>query len=854
MQDFATDSSVTGPGPRGEAVDRISSPVTAWTLELLGAAEGVEVPDRVARALDGGLAVQVPGTVHTDLLGAGLIRDITVDGVESDDLWIARARWVYRTTVESPPAPFTRAVIGFEGIDTVGEISLNGRPRLRVQNMFRTHEIDITTELRAGPVTVAVELDSALAVAEAAEAVNPLPRPDIYPMPYNQVRKMACSFGWDWGPATVTAGLWKPVSLTTWTTARLKGVQVSARAGDTPSLSLRARCLGTAEALRVRLSGPVGDRDAGAELERTELERTVAVTGSAVELDLPVPGARRWNPVGHGSQSLYDVEIDLLNDSGRVLDRQVRRVGFRDVQLVQTPQATGVSCELHVNGHRIWVRGLNWIPDDPFPHRIGRERLRTRIEQAVATGANLLRVWGGGVFESEDFYDICDELGVLVWQDFLFACAAYPQDATTVAEVTAEAEDNVLRLRHRASLAVWAGCNENLWAYHDWGWQEDLAGRPWGLLYYTQILPDIVSRLDGTRPYVPGSPFSPGSRHPNDPSAGSMHIWDVWNDRDWPAYAEHTPRFAAEFGWQASANWPTISRGVGGPEHVAVADPALELHQKAGDGTDKLARGLAWHLPFPPTRGVEWVYATQCVQAGAVRFGISHLRSQHDVCSGAIWWQHNDLWPAISWSLVDVAGRRKLAWYALREVFAPRAALLTGGRPDATVTLVNDTPDEWTAEVRIRVLDAGGSGLAEVTRPRTVPARGHVRLPLGDVLPEGALGQTAGGQLVTAQVGTARSTLWLTGDPQVKLPEHRLVVDRVVPVDGGVDVEVVAGTLLRDLSLMADVEVAEAEVDRQLLTLLPQERATFRVTGTGVSQVPAERWSELFFSQAALLR
>jgi beta-mannosidase len=849
MQDFATDSSVTGPGRHGEAVDRISRPVTEWTLELLGAAEGVEVPGRISRALDGGLTVRVPGTVHTDLLRAGLIRDITVDGVESDDLWIARARWAYRTTVEPPTDPFTRAVIGFEGIDTVGEIFLNGRSRLRVQNMFRIHEIDITPELQAGPVTITVELDSALAVAEAAEAVNPLPRPDIYPMPYNQVRKMACSFGWDWGPATVTAGLWKPVFLTTWTAARLKEVQVSTRAGDTPGLSLRALCLGAADALRVRLSGPIGDRDA-----RAEVERTVAVTGSVVESQLPVPGIRLWNPVGHGSQSLYDVEVDLLDGSGRVLDRQVRRVGFRDVQLVQIPDRTGISCELHVNGHRIWVRGLNWIPDDPFPHRIDRGILRTRIEQAVATGANLLRVWGGGVFESEDFYDICDELGVLVWQDFLFACAAYPQDGTTVAEVTAEAEDNVLRLRHRASLAVWAGCNENLWAYHDWGWQKDLAGRPWGLLYYTQILPEIVSRLDGTRPYVPGSPFSPDSRHPNDPSAGSMHIWDVWNDRDWPAYAEHTPRFAAEFGWQASANWPTISRGAGGPEHVNVADRALELHQKAGDGTSKLARGLGWHLPSVPTGGVEWVYATQLVQAGAVRFGISHLRSRHDVCSGAIWWQHNDIWPAVSWSLVDVAGRRKLAWYAMREVFAPRAVLLTGGRPDATVTLVNDTPDGWTVEVRIRALDAEGSCLAEVALPRTVPALGHVSLPLGEVLPEEALGQDRGGQLVTAQVGTARSTLWLSEDPQVKLPGHRLVVDRAVPVDGGVDLEVVAGMLLRDLSLMADVEVADAEVDRQLLTLLPQERATFRVMGTGVSQVPPERWSELFFSQAALVR
>jgi len=858
MQHFVTDSTVTGRPQRDEVVDRTSRPITEWTLELIGVAAGVGVPDRVSQALRGGTSVRVPGSVHTDLMDAGLIRDIAVDGVEDDDLWISRARWRYRTTVERPPAPFARAVIAFEGIDTVGTVLVNDEPRLPVRDMFRTHEIDITAELAGGPVTVAVELDSALEAAEAAQALDPLPRPDIYPMPYNQVRKMACSFGWDWGPATVTAGLWRPVTLTTWTSARLEDVRVATRAGTEPGLSVRATATGRPDTLRVRLVGPTGQDQDGPDGDRDRnrpvLEASVAVRGTAAELDLPVPGAGIWNPVGHGPQPLYDVEVDLLDGAGRVLDRQVRRVGFREVRLVQTPDADGVSCELHVNGRRLWVRGLNWIPDDPFPHRIDRDRLRTRIGQAVATGANLLRVWGGGVFESEDFYDLCDELGVLVWQDFLFACAAYPEDTGTRAEVTAEAEDNVRRLRHRASLAVWAGCNENLWAFHDWGWQETLAGRPWGLRYYTELLPEVVSRLDGTRPYVPGSPFSPGPEHPNDPSAGSMHIWDVWNDLDWPAYADHTPRFAAEFGWQASANWSTISRGVGGPEHVDVADPALELHQKAGEGMRKLQRGLGWHLPSAPTRGVEWVYATQLVQAGAVRFGIGHLRSRHDVCSGAVWWQHNDIWPAVSWSLVDVAGRRKLAWYAMREVFAPRAALLTGGRRDAAVTLVNDTPEEWGARVTIRVLRPDGSCEAREELAATVPALGHLRLSPAGVLPPGSLDGTRGGQLVVVEVDGTRSVLWLASDLQVKLPDHRLRLDRVVAEDGGVRLEVVAQSLLKDLVLMADVQVAGAEVDRQLLTLLPGERAAFRVSGAGVRDVADDRWTGLFLSHASLLR
>ena len=238
------------------------------------------------------------------------------------------------------------------------------------------------------------------------------------------------------------------------------------------------------------------------------------------------------------------------SDLGATLDTWQRRVGFRSVRLDTAPDEHGTAFTLVVNDVPVFVRGVNWIPDDAFVTRVTRDRLATRLDQACAANVNLLRVWGGGRYESEDFYDLADERGLLVQQDFLFACAAYPEEEPIASEVAAEAAEQVTRLASHPSLVLWTGNNENIWGFHDWGWQEKLAGRTWGAGYYFEVLPKIVARLDPTRPYWPGSPWSPGERHPNDPAHGSTHIWDVWNTEDYLRYREYTPRFVAEFGYQ----------------------------------------------------------------------------------------------------------------------------------------------------------------------------------------------------------------------------------------------------------------------------------------------------------------
>jgi beta-mannosidase len=799
--------------------------VCDWTLEAVGP----PAPDHLRVAFP----VKVPGSAHAALVDRGEICDLTRAGRETDQQWASRTTWRYRTTVERPADENAHAELVFRGIDTVATVLVDGVERLRTANMFRTYRLDVTEDLRqAASIELTVVLVPALEVAELAESGNPLPRPAEYVAPYNQLRKMACSFGWDWGPSTGTAGLWQPVELHTWSGGRLAGLDVRATVPGRPRVCVVADVEGSAASVSVEVHDRTG------RVLSTSQTRVVDGTGSC---EVDVPSAELWWPRGEGSQPLYDVAVTLRGEDGQSLETQTRRVGFRTVEVMQTPDDTGRSFEVHVNGQRLWVRGVNWIPDDIFPERVSAQRYRTRLGQAADAGVNLVRVWGGGRYEDDKFYDACDELGLLVLQDFLFACAAYPEDDDTVTEVTAEATEAILRLRHRASLAIWCGCNESLWGFADWHWPEKLGGRPWGALYYYELLPALVRELD-SRAYIPGSPFSPDGEHPNDPNTGTMHVWDVWNELDYLHYEQHAPRFAAEFGYQGPATWPTLVRAIGA-ESIDPVDPALAEHQKAANGQAKLQRGLDLHFPVPPRKGIAWYAATSLVQARAVGCSISHFRSLGERCSGAIYWQLNDCWPSISWSVVDVAGRRKLAWYALRDAFRQRITTVTMTPDGPCLVAVNDTDVLWTTEATVRGLSSAGAGTEE-TIPLRVAARANALLPLA---------KHRDGDLIvvdTSGADAARCTRWLLDDLTVRLPAHDPQVD-VTVAHGGLRVTVQAQGLLRDTCLLAEIAAPDAIVEPQLVTLLPGESVTFDVHIPGAVPQGVD-WADLVWSDNRL--
>ncbi|MEV0901837.1 glycoside hydrolase family 2 protein [Actinoplanes sp. NPDC049802] len=764
----------------------------AWELH----GDGVDLP------------ATVPGCVHSDLLGHGRIPDPFRDDNEHAVAWVGRADWTYRRDISWDGPAHDRIDLVFDGLDTVARITLGGTVLGETRNMHRGYRFDVTSPLTGNqPLPLSVHFTSAYTEAARVEALVG-PRPNAYPEPFQFIRKMACGFGWDWGPTLVTAGIWRPVRLEGWSTARIAAVRPLATYHEnTGKLDL------TAEVERTR------DRAlrAGVLLDGREIAVLDLAAGeTSVRGEIDVPGVTPWDPVGYGEPALYTLTVVLTDgDDGTELDRWQQPTGFRTVHVDSAPDDAGTPFVFHINGEKVLIKGVNWIPDDIFPARMTRERYERRLREAVAAGVNLIRVWGGGIYENRDFYELCDELGLLVWQDFLFACACYPEDDVLHAEVVAEARDNVTRLSPHPSLVTWNGNNENLWLRGASGWTEQPGGDlSWGEKYYLETLPAIVAELDPTRPYQPGSPWSGSWAHePNDPDHQTFHSWEVWNRQDYLRYRDSAPRFVAEFGWQAPPAWTTLRDAVS-DDPMLPGSPGVLHHQKAEDGNGKLARGLAPHFPAP-TSTEAWHYLTQLNQVRAVRTGIEHWRSHWPHTAGTILWQLNDLWPVTSWAAVDGAGRHKPLYHALREMYADRALTIQPRDGGAVVAILNDHAQTWTGLLRVESRDRDGAVRSSTIEKVEVAPRSVALVPAPD------------GELLTAHLDGRRALRFADGFTE-DLPDPGLTVT-AEPADGGLDVHVHAAGLARDLLLQADRIHPEAVTDQGFVTLLPGESTVLHV-------------------------
>src|SRR5690606_27682949 len=431
-----------------------------------------------------------------------------------------------------------------------------------------------------------------------------------------------------------------------------------------------------------------------------------------------------------------------------------RRIGFRTVRVDIAADEHGSPFAVHINDRLIQIRGANWIPDHAFITEVDRDRYRRRIADATEANMNLLRVWGGGIYESEDFYELCDEQGMLVWQDFLLACAAYAEEEWLATEIEAEAREAITRLSAHPSLAIWCGNNENIVGYAEWGWRKDLGGKTWGEGYYRRLLPGLIAELDPTRFYAAGSPYSFSSFiSPNLDTHGTVHIWDVWNEKDYTRYRDWAPRFVAEFGFQGPPAWTTLAGSVHDDPMEPYGEQML-VHQKAHNGNLKLERGYVPHLPEP--KSIEdWHWATQLNQAAAMRYGISYFRSLAPYNTGTIVWQLNDDWPVISWAAVDFAERRKPLWYALKAVYEPRFVTVQPADDGLVAVLLNDTGEAGSGQVIAQRLSFAGEVLAEHAADAAVAERGSTTVELPEALTVAS--DAAGEVLVVTAHGLGRA-------------------------------------------------------------------------------------------------
>ncbi|RPF22653.1 glycoside hydrolase family 2 protein [Myceligenerans xiligouense] len=675
----------------------------------------------------------VPGGVHESLIEEGRIDHPFFGADERKDAWIDEREWWYRTRFPRPvTAPGQRTTLVFDGLDTVAEIWLNGRRLGRHSNQFRPAEFDVSDELADANVLL-VRFSPPLAGREIPPSVQRtitrisevMGRPEaatesgvglsgLLPRA-TSLRKASFSWGWDFGPKLPSIGIWRGVRLRLERGAAITGhhVGVTALAADHSSATVAVRVDvdafdATRCSVRVVLVSPSGRR----------FEATAPVRERSAGVELRIDDPELWWTHDLGQQNLHDVRIELSDATG-VLDGVDDTVGLRTIVLDRQEDDVegGRLFRFVLNGEPLFVRGAAWLPASVFVGSVSAETHRDRVLRAREGNLTMLRVWGGGVYEHDSFYAACDELGVLVWQDFMFACTDYPSgSARFVSEVRAEAEYQVSRLRNRACLALWAGNNE-IEVLHLIAWGEVEPG-DWGWSIFHELLPQTVAELDGLVPYWPGSPWGEGDALGiNGESDGDRHDWEVWHgltipglstgepsyptvgdSRHYRRYADDSGKFISEFGIHASPELATLERWMPG---VEIHDEVFDLHNKdnpknKGDELLSVTTGI-------PTTLREYIDLTQAVQAEGMSFAVEHFRRRQPHTSGALVWQFNDVWPGLTWSLIDVDGVPKSAYYALARASAPVAASFRVADGQLELWLANNTREEIETELDIEV-------------------------------------------------------------------------------------------------------------------------------------------------------
>ena len=665
------------------------------------------------------LHATVPGSVHTDLLAAGVIADPFARRFELGCQWVDAECWVYKTHFTfTPDAALPRRVLRFDGLDTVASVWLDGEKIGEHDNMFVPLELDVSERLTPGVHELRVEFEPAITVGRERRArylaSEGLPSNVVRFDEQAFVRKAQYMFGWDWGPRLVSAGIWRPVTL----------VEHAGRLGDVLIEQLHR------EGGAVELRFWSETDGAGSVVHEVEGVPGVFRDGDLARLTQPA----LWWPAGFGPQSLLTVKTRLLAQDGSVLDERTTRLGLRRVRLVRQPDRHGESFEFEVNGRRIYCLGANWIPDDSFPARITPERVRTQLLRARELNMNLLRVWGGGFYESECFYELCDELGLLVWQDFPYACSYYPEDPDSLKAARREAREAVKRLRHHPSLVLWCGNNENRTMFES-GWEDPARHPPryYGERIYEGVLPQVLAELDPTRPYIPTSPW--GGARANDGGTGDQHYWDAWHGRgDWQHYADSTGRFVSEFGFASAPGprtWSKILPHAQAALERPARDPEARWHDKTLKGFETFVALVELHYPVASDLEA-WTYFSQLNQRDALRFAIEHFR-RSDFCKGALVWQLNDCWPVQSWAVMDSEGDYKAAAFELRRLFAPALASLVieDGKARLVTVLDNaDAPCRGPAVLEARSLTDGHVLAREQTHVELAPGERRVALEL----------------------------------------------------------------------------------------------------------------------------
>ena len=685
------------------------------------------------------LSAAVPGCNFMDLLRNGVIEDpYHRDNVRSVQ-WVEQEDWEYRCVFFLDDRDLDRhAELVFEGLDTYASVSLNGTDVLHADNMFRTYRVRCRDFLRSGRNELTVVFRS------PSKENLPRHRVDAFTYPAENddsderlsayARKAPYHFGWDWAPRLVSCGVWRPVYLEFFELARITDVETSIVSLSDERAALRFRveadiCSGFSGQLTV---GCDGHPDIG---KTVDVQALPGQRSFAIDVEIAEP--RRWWPNGLGDPYLYEFDVTLSCSAGRIC-RERRRVGLRTIEVVNEPDRHGMSFYLKVNDRPVFMKGANYVPPDSFLCQVTTSRYEQLFADVTAANMNMLRIWGGGVYESDVFYDLADEHGVLIWQDFMFANTFYPGDEDFLRSVSAEAVDAIRRLRNHPCIALWCGNNEIEMGISCWDWPDKFAysaelfsqlKADYKALFHTR-LPQLIAEHDPQRFYLPSTPIGFWER-PEEDGKGNSHYWGVWHGNEgFSEYRRRISRFMSEFGFQSMPILESVERFTE-PSDREISSPAMQAHQRNPKGDAKIRAGVRRHFRRPKSFE-DFLYLTQVQQAEGLRIAFEAHRGAMPHCMGSLFWQLNDCWPSASWSSIDYYGRWKALHYQAKRSFEPVALSIVEIDGSVDISVASDKPGGRRCRLDVELLDFLGERLQHRTADVDVPANASTPLWSGE--------------------------------------------------------------------------------------------------------------------------
>lgn len=679
----------------------------------------------------------VPGSVHTDLIANQIIKDPFYRLNEKNVQWVDKQDWEYQTSFTVEKTLFEKDVIelDFKGLDTYASIFLNNQLILETNNMFVGYKIDCKKHLKQGenslkiifksPIQKGLEKRNQLGY-QLPNAVND--QSENGGLGKKQVavfsRKAGYHFGWDWGPRLVSSGIWKEIKLNAWNKANITDVYIQQNQLSKKEASLNAQ-------IEIMATSPFSSQitilvdDENAITQNVDLKKG----SNKIKIPIRIKKPKLWWTNGLGAQKLYTITTKL-HQQEKTLAVDSKKIGLKTLEVVQDKDSIGESFYFKLNGHPVFMKGANYIPQDVFLNRVTRNDYQKIIKNMVDANFNMIRVWGGGIYEKDLFYDLCDENGILVWQDFMFACAMYPGDTSFLKNVKKEAEYNVKRLRNHTSIALWCGNNENLTAWKNWGWINEVKNTQGDKIVDTiwkgyqdvfhTILPKVVQELDNDTFYWASSPTSARGKDAT-LTSGDYHYWKVWGQQaPLTTFNTYIPRFMSEYGFQSFPEFKAVKQYTT-QEDWSIYSDVMNSHQRSPIGNKNIEMYMkSWYNT--PKDFESFLYVSQLLQAKAMKIAIEAHRRNMPYCMGSLYWQINDCWPVASWSSIDYYGNWKASHYKVKELYAPVKTLFFKTDNTIDIHIVSDYLTDTKAKLHLKLINFKGEILNQTEAEITVKA------------------------------------------------------------------------------------------------------------------------------------